>query len=89
MLRKQKVDRGAQTGRARVLTVKECLEKKEERKRKEQEVMTEKQRKAALRGMITFAKIVWKEFKMGTDIFECYYLYLTSGALPCNIIIMS
>jgi len=51
--------------------------------------MTEKQRKAALRGMITFAKIVWKEFKMGTDIFECYYLYLTSGALPCNIIIMS
>jgi hypothetical protein len=52
------------------LTVKECLEKKEERKRKEEEVMTEKQRKAALRGVITFAKNVWKEFKMGTDIFE-------------------
>jgi hypothetical protein len=74
MLKKQKVDRGAQTrknyGNARVLTVKECLEKKEERKRKEEEVMTEKQRKAALRGVITFAKNVWKEFKMGTDIFE-------------------
>jgi len=32
MLRKQKVDRGAQTGRARVLTVKECLEKKKKGK---------------------------------------------------------
>lgn len=69
MLKKQKVDRGAQTrknyGHSRVLTVKECLEKKEAREKKEQETMNEKQRKAALRGVITFAKNVWKEFKMG------------------------
>jgi hypothetical protein len=52
------------------LTVKECLEKKEERKRKEQETTTEKQRKAALRGVVTFAKNVWKESKMGKEIFE-------------------
>jgi hypothetical protein len=74
MLKKQKASRGAQTrknyGHARVLTVKECLDRGEERKRKELEATTEKQKKAALRGVITFAKNVWKEFKMGKDIFE-------------------
>jgi hypothetical protein len=33
-------------------------------------MMTEKQRKAALRGVITLAKNAWKEFKIRKEIFE-------------------
>jgi hypothetical protein len=32
--------------------------------------MTEKKRKAALRGVITFAKKVWKEYKMDINVFQ-------------------
>jgi hypothetical protein len=32
--------------------------------------MTEKERKAALRGVITLSKIVWKDYKMDVDVFQ-------------------
>ena len=32
--------------------------------------MDEKERRAALRGLVGFAKMVWKEFRMGNDVFE-------------------
>jgi DDE superfamily endonuclease len=44
--------------------------RKEEREAKEQQVMDEKERRAALRGLVGFAKMVWKEFRMGNDVFE-------------------
>jgi hypothetical protein len=38
---------------------------------KEQQVMEEKERAAALRGKIGFAKMVWKEgYQMGIDLFS-------------------
>jgi hypothetical protein len=46
---------------ARVLTVEEALRMKEERREKEQQMIQEKERAAALRGKIGFAKKVWKE----------------------------
>ena len=57
-------------GAARILTVADALRKKEEREAKEQQVMDEKERRAALRGLVGFAKMVWKEFRMGNDVFE-------------------
>jgi hypothetical protein len=57
-------------GTAHVLTVQEAREKQLERERKEQEQMTEKERKAALRGVITLSKIVWKDYKMDVDVFQ-------------------
>ena len=48
----------------------DALRKKEEREAKEQQVMDEKERRAALRGLVGFAKMVWKEFRMGNDVFE-------------------
>jgi hypothetical protein len=57
-------------GTARILTVADALRKKEEREAKEQQVMDEKERRAALRGLVGFAKMVWKEFRMGNDVFE-------------------
>jgi hypothetical protein len=44
--------------------------KEEERKAKEQQAMDEKERRAALRGLVGFRKMVWKEFQMGKDVFE-------------------
>ena len=43
---------------------------KEERKAKEKQVMDEKERKAAFRGLVAFTKVVWREFKMGIEVFE-------------------
>jgi hypothetical protein len=38
---------------------------------KEQQVMEEKERAAALRGKIGFAKMIWKEgYQMGIDLFN-------------------
>jgi hypothetical protein len=57
-------------GTARVLTVEEAIRQKEERKAKEQQLTDEKERKAALRGLVGFGKMIWKEFQMGKDVFE-------------------
>jgi hypothetical protein len=58
-------------GTARVLTVEEALRMKEDREVKEQQVMLEKERAAALRGKVGFAKLIWKEgYQMGTDLFS-------------------
>jgi hypothetical protein len=43
----------------------EVLRKKEERKTKKWQLMDEKERKVALRGLVGFGKMVWKEFQMG------------------------
>ena len=48
----------------------DALWKKEERDAKEQQAMDEKERRAALRGLVGFAKMVWKELRMGKDVFE-------------------
>lgn len=55
---------------ARILTMEEALREKEERKAKEQQLTDEKERKAALRGLVGFGKMIWKEFRMGKDVFE-------------------
>jgi hypothetical protein len=58
-------------GMARVLTVEEALQKREERNIKEQQAAHEKERATALRGKIGFAKIVWKEgYQMSIDVFS-------------------
>jgi hypothetical protein len=57
-------------GTARILTIEDALRKKEEREAKEQQAMDEKERRAALRGLVGFAKMVWKELRMGKDVFE-------------------
>ena len=54
-------------GVARVLTVEEALKRQEERRAKEEHVMHEKERSAALRGKVGFAKAVWKELYMDFD----------------------
>jgi hypothetical protein len=41
-----------------------------ERKAKEQQRMDEKERMAALRALVGFAKMVRQEFQMGKDVFE-------------------
>lgn len=57
-------------GAARVLTVEDALERKANREAQEQKKLDEKERKAALRGVVTFAKKVWSEgFRMNPDIF--------------------
>jgi hypothetical protein len=48
----------------------EAIRQKEERKAKEQQLTDEKERKAALRGLVGFGKMIWKEFQMGKDVFE-------------------
>jgi hypothetical protein len=40
---------------------------KEERKTKEKQVMDEKERKAAFRGLVAFTKVVLRESKMGVQ----------------------
>jgi hypothetical protein len=70
LVQKQKKGRQEKTknfGQARVL-VAEAL--KEERKTKEKQDMDEKERKAALRGLVAFTKVVWREFKMGIEVFQ-------------------
>jgi hypothetical protein len=52
-------------GTARILTMEEAIRKKEERKAKDQQPMDEKERRAALWGLVGFGKMVWKEFQMG------------------------
>jgi hypothetical protein len=47
--------------------VEEAIKKQEERKAKEQQVMHEAERAAALRGKVGFAKTVWKELHMDFD----------------------
>ena len=56
-------------GVARILTIEDAL-RKEEREAKEQREMDEKERRAILRGLVGFSKMVWKEFHMGKDVFE-------------------
>ena len=57
-------------GRARVLTVEELQDEKNKRSVKEAAEEVVKKRKLALRGKVGFAKLVWKELRMGVDVFE-------------------
>lgn len=75
LIQKDKEGRQKKTKRhfstARVLIVVEVLRIKEEREVKEQQAMEEKERAAALRGKIGFAKMVWKEgYQMDIDLFS-------------------
>jgi hypothetical protein len=73
LIRKSKKGRQNKTmkhfGIARILTIADAL-RKEEREVKKQQVMDKKERRAALRGLIGFAKMVWKELRIGKDVFE-------------------
>ena len=73
LLKRQKKERINKTraayGKARVLLVAEAQKKNEEKLQKEQEEKRVKERKAALRGVITFAKKVWKELPMDYSVF--------------------
>jgi len=57
-------------GDARVLTVQDILEKQDARDTADAIQAVQKQRAAALRGKVGFAKLVWKEFRMGCNVFE-------------------
>jgi hypothetical protein len=57
-------------GGARILTVADMIKQQEIRQDKNNTVQEEKARAKALRGKVTFAKLVWKEFRMDIDIFE-------------------
>jgi hypothetical protein len=74
LLRRPKESRQNKTkkafGTARILTMEEALRENEERKAKGQRRMDEKEKMAALRGLVGFAKMVGKEFQMGRDVFE-------------------
>ena len=49
----------------------EALRMKEDREVKEQQVMKKKERTAALRGKVGFAKMVWEEgYQMDIDLFS-------------------
>ena len=57
-------------GSSRILTVEEAQRKQQEQASKEQRLQAEKERAAALRGKVGFAKLVWKELKMDIDVFN-------------------
>jgi hypothetical protein len=65
LLKKQRKQRCSKTkatyGKARVLSVAEARNKNKEKLQKEQAEAIVRERKAALRGVITFAKKAWKE----------------------------
>ena len=46
------------------------LAKQAQRETREAEKMSEKARKAVLKGKVGFAKQVWKELSMGPDVFS-------------------
>jgi hypothetical protein len=53
-----------------VLTVKEILNKAQERGAKETEERLAKEKRLALKGKVGFAKLVWKELSMDINIFD-------------------
>ena len=57
-------------GSVRVLIVEEIIIKKEKREAQEAEQAIKKARVAVLKGKTTFVKEIWKEFKMGVDVFS-------------------
>jgi len=73
LIEKQKRQRKAQGktsyGKARVLSVREALQKNQEREQKEQVEAAQKERRIALQGVIGFAKKVWKELPIQDDLF--------------------
>lgn len=59
----------ASYGKARVLSVEQALPKNQEREQKKRVEAAQKERRKALRGVIGFAKKVWKELPMQDDLF--------------------
>jgi len=57
-------------GEARELVVEDLLVMVEERERKDAKEVEEKARKAALKGKVGFAKLVWKELPVAYDLFK-------------------
>ena len=73
LIEKQKRQRRGQGktsyGKAQVLSVREALQKNQEREQKEQVEAAQKECRMALWGVIGFAKKVWKELPMQDDLF--------------------
>ena len=67
--RRQKASRKG-CDKVRVLTVGEELAKIEAKHQKEEALAREKERYHALNGKVKFAKAVWKEMRMDSDIFS-------------------
>jgi len=71
---KQKKVREARTkkyhSKARILTVDDMIKQQEERAAREEAEGVVRVRKAALRGKIGFAKLVWRELAMDIDLFD-------------------
>ena len=59
----------ASYGNTRVLSVEGALPKNQEWEQKEQVEAAQKERRKALRGVVGFAKKVWKELPMQDDLF--------------------
>lgn len=57
-------------GEARVLTVEEIRKQAQEKEAKATEEAKAKERRAALRGKVSFVKLVWKEMKVPYDYFD-------------------
>jgi hypothetical protein len=57
-------------GEARILTVEEIQTIAQEREAKEAEEQRLKERRRALRGKVGFAKLVWKELPVASDVFQ-------------------
>lgn len=74
LVQKQKQGRQNRTkknfGEARELTVAAAQYKIDEKAIQEQALLSAKERAAALRGKVGFAKLVWKHFKMDIDVFS-------------------
>jgi len=58
-------------GEARLLTVEELERAKVERQEREDTEEEAKKRRMALRGLKTFVRNVWKEYKFGCNVFDC------------------
>ena len=70
--RRQKASRKG-CDKARVLTVGEGLAKIEENQQKEEALAREKERYHALNGKVKFAKAVWEEMRIDSDIFCLFW----------------
>jgi hypothetical protein len=57
-------------GEARVLTVQDIVAQQDARDAETAVLTAARQRATALRGKVGFAKLVWREFRMGIDVFS-------------------
>ena len=58
-------------GEAKLLTIQKCREKEAKKEKKEAIKLSNRERRAALKGKVKFTKeVFWRELKMDIDLFE-------------------